>query len=203
MPTRKHMLGVAIGILVGGCGSDESTGGSPGTGGSGGTGAASSELCSHACAVPPTCDPKADVAACEAQCNKEVSGQGYLRADIAKEYFELFVAKGTDPGCEFSKGDMAWWHWTTDRDRIDALPDQAAMKECKDVWNACVGPTATLDGFRGKCFREYYRYGSAVRSEVKACYALPCTMTEPFECVSDAQPKGEPWLAGIDKPAFQ
>jgi len=194
-----------LAIVTTACGSDENPGGTPGTGGNAGAGGTggSSELCSKACAVPRTCDPAADVGACEAQCNKEITGQGYLKQDLAKEYFELFVARGDDTNCEYSKGDMAWWHWTKDRDLMDALPDQAAMKECKDVWNACIGPTSTQDGYRAACFLEYYRYGGDLRSKVKACYAMPCSMTQPFDCVVAAQPKGAPWLAGIDKPGFQ
>jgi hypothetical protein len=199
MDNRLLWLFIVGGLLVG-CGSDENAGGPTGTGG---TGAVGSELCAKACAVPPTCDAKADVTACEAQCKKELDGTGYLDPVVAKEYFELFVARGSDPDCTYSKGDLAWWHWTKDRDRIDALPDQARMTECRDVWYSCIGPTGTQDGFRDTCFREYYRYNDGIRSQLKQCFALPCSMTEPFDCVSAAQPKGEPWLAGIDKPAFQ
>lgn len=200
MDCGRHIALTFFGILAASCGSDESHPAAPGAGG---TSSASLELCTKACAVLPTCDESADLAACEAQCAKELAGAGYLDPGIAKEYFQLFVTKGTDPSCEYSKGDMAWWYWTKDGDRIDTLPEQAVMTECRDVWSGCIGPTGTQDGFRSKCFREYYRYGKTLRGQVKACFSLKCSMTEPFDCVSNAQPKGAPWLAGIEKPAFQ
>ena len=177
-------------------GGDGGTGGGSGTAGAGGTEPA---LCKDACGVTLSCDLSADTGACEAQCVKEITGAGYLNTQIALEYFQLFVDIGTDTNCNYSKGAFAWTYWTKDAAKIDALPDQSVMQECRDSFLACYGPTGTVDGYRETCFMGYYRYNTSLRAVVAACLAQECKPGNIWDCVTANQPTGEPWLAGVQQ----
>lgn len=202
MRTRNLTVVLAFQWLVG-CGAEDSPGHPPGSGGSAGAGGAGNELCAKACSVTTSCDSQADVVACEAQCKKEIAGLGYLNGPVALDYFQQFAALDNDKDCLYSKGGFAWWWWTKNPDRIDALAEQDVLQQCKDVWLACIGPTATQDGFRELCFLSHYRYSAKIRTKVEACYSLTCSPSEPDACVASEQVKGEPWLAGVEQAKLQ
>ena len=202
---RVVVLLLLAGVVA--CGGEDPpgppAGGAGGTGGAAGAGGSGSDLCAKACASTATCDPQADVAACKAQCEKEVDGAGHLQAPVALGYFEQFAALENDQECLYSKGGFAWLWWTKNPDRIDQLPDQSVMQQCKSTWLACWGPTGTQDGYREACFMSHYRHNAATRAKVEACYSVACSPTEPNACVASAQPTGEPWLAGVEQPKLQ
>lgn len=196
--STRRRLAALLGLAALACGSEG------GNGGAGGAAGAPPVLCVDACAVTLTCDAEADTAACEAQCAKEIAGGGYLDAHVAREYFQQLADLPDDSSCLYSKGRYAWYYWTKDPQRIDALPDQPVMDECRQPYLACYGPTATIDGFRERCFMEHYRYAEHQRERTRQCLTLPCTGIDPWDCMGASQPTEagpEPWLAGVEQPS--
>ncbi len=202
----NRLILMTILVCAVGCGSDESAGGG-GVGASGGTGGeagtTTSPLCRDACAVTLSCDPAADTAACETQCEKEVAGQGHLIPEIAKDYFGQFAALSDDKDCLYSKGGNAWRKWSDDPTNFSKLAEQSVLEDCRIKYSVCRDPGGSVDGNRGACFFGFYRHNVALREKLWPCLDLACSFKEPQKCINDLQPTGEPWLAGVEQPNLQ
>ncbi len=172
--------------------------GCSGQGHSGGdTGHKVDPLCAKACDTVRTCDAAADLQACQTQCDKELGGTGYLIPEVAKAYFEQFAAAGDDTKCYYSRGGYAWFKWTKDPGAVDALAEQDLMTTCRKDLRDLLGG-ASADDYRADCFMSYYRYNQDRRQAIETCLS----MSDPAQsdaCTIDKQPKGHPWLAGIDQ----
>lgn len=152
--------------------------------------------CLSACATVKTCYYALDEAACQAQCTVELSGSGYLIPEIATAYFSRLADVGSDPDCV----ETQFNHWRPDRLNPDSyelvVDDQATIQECYDATDKCIGSSsdATLES----CFMRYYRYNTAYREPIQACFAYKGDIEaciQQSDCICQHQFEDAPWVA--------
>lgn len=184
MTIQRTILILAALLLVA-CSKNESSGNSASGGGSGGTSSLAEELCPDACKTVKTCYAALDSAACEAQCGKELAGNGYLIPEFAKEYFQKLKDIGTDPNCKVTNLET----WILDEDAGAGVNDPNAMKTCIDGITKCTGSAPTGN----TCFISYYIYNTQIRKNISACYDLDCASQS--SCACDATVPWRAWVA--------
>ncbi len=169
-------------------------GGGAGSAGQPSAGAAGydTSLCSEACARAVDCKG-ADVAACEAQCVKELTGEGYLIPELANDFF--LGLRDIEPGkeCGYKFG-IYWDKWAPSAEpkgKYDTLLEQNVLMECFDAFRKCNGEVTPADN-KYDCIVQYYRYNKDRREKIKPCFAEKCPNKE--YCAEPYQLLDQPWL---------
>jgi hypothetical protein len=163
----------------------------------GGAGAVGTNaLCPAACATVRTCYWPLDLAACEAQCTKELAGSGYLARDVADEYFQILASTGNDAGCSQTR--FGKWRPQSPSD-LDPpkiqVADGVAMQPCLDARTRCYSDSLDNPGGMSShaCFLSYYRYSEVYRAPIRPCFAAACQVMH--DCFCEHQLPGDPWVA--------
>jgi len=181
---QRNVLILAV-LLVTACSKSSSS--PAGSGGAGGTGSLAQELCPDACKTVKTCYGALDTAACEAQCGKELAGNGYFIPEFAKEYFQKLKDVGTDGKCTVTN--LEAWIPPPGQDYDAGVDDPAALKPCLDSSAKCAGGPPTGNA----CFVGYYIYNTQYRDQFKACYQKACAYQG--SCLCDASVPWRAWVA--------
>lgn len=189
-----------LSLSAGGCGSGDADGSaSPSDAGADATQLqpGDAEICRNGCALLPECDPAADTSACEAQCEQELLGNGYLIPHVARAYFKRLGEVEEEP-CNYVNG-RVFGEWYAFPERIDEFLEQPdVMAECTEAAEQCDGPLGIPGGYKPDCLRVFYRYNEPKRDELRKCFAKDCVAPR-AECIATAAVPGEPWLVGIEK----
>ncbi|MCU0654195.1 MAG: hypothetical protein MUF64_02540 [Polyangiaceae bacterium] len=195
------------GSVNAGAGGDAGTTSAGAAGNAGGAGsvplgavtlAEATPLCQQACATVQTCDPKADTAACQAQCIKEVTGDGYLWPEVAVKYFEDFRDAKTDTDCRYTAFGKSWERWSPDTpppDKFDKLLDQPTLLECMKYTEKCYAANFDIQR-QYYCFNNQYAFNKDSRQKVRDCMLLDAPCATRSSCITASLPQGEPWLVG-------
>jgi hypothetical protein len=190
MKPHRNILLLAV-VLATAC--SQSASAPAGSGGSGGSGGSSDalarQLCPGACKNVKSCYARLDTAACEAQCGKELAGNGYFIPEFAKEYFQKLKDAAADSRCKVM--DLEPWILRDGGSYNTDGADPAAMKPCVDATIKGGGRPPAGNG----CFYGYYIYRSQYRDKMKACWKLACPYQDSCGCKAVI-----PWLAWVAIP---
>lgn len=159
---------------------------SAGFGGESGQGGAiyDTSVCPEACGRLASCEVSVvDIPVCEAQCKKELTGEGFLIPEMGNDFFVSL--KNAEPGqeCSFLVG-YYWDKWSPSsapKGKYDKLLEQDVLMECHDALSNCDKATPSSD-YKAQCIIMYYRYRKEKRQEIKPCFDLKCPAPE--SCVT-------------------
>lgn len=173
------------------------TGPSAGAGGESGQGGAGYDvsICPEACGRLTSCEGNVDIPACEAQCKKELQGEGHLIPEIANDFF--LSLKNVDSGkeCGYLNGSYIYWSkWapiSEPKGKYDKLLEQNILMECSDALFKCT-QSVDISEHKSTCVYAYYRYNTDMRMKIKPCFELKCP--DPGYCATQFIQQGEPWL---------
>lgn len=182
-----------VGLVVMACGSASEPAGAS-------TGTSSAALCETACSKIIACVSSLDgrtydAASCEEACGKELRGEGYLDADVARVAFEAKRSLRPGPSCEadlpfFVEIERANYRTLERVDVIDRC--EVAIRE-----GGCGSAASAV--FRSQCFKLFVKYAPRYRAGYEAC-RLPTGGCDDFnDCVDRVQlppevVRGQPWL---------
>jgi hypothetical protein len=149
-------------------------------------------VCPGACETVRACEPTVDIAACETQCAKELSGDGYLIPYVALPVFKE-IRDTSDYPCPMVYNTHAF------QKVAGEIPtDLALMDRCRNemVRFSSEEPVAYTE----LCFYGFYRYNTWLRDEILPCFSPSVEGKDLKGCMLDKGPTDNLWIAGAPYP---
>jgi hypothetical protein len=154
------------------------------------------KVCPGACETVRTCVAETDVNACEAQCAKELAGNGYLIPYVALPMFVALRDTKPDYACFNMSGGHIWeelqWSVTEDKDQFE---------ECRAAMIRFYGGDDN-EGFSHYCYEVFYILNQPIRDTMRPCFDSSVPMDEIRKCIEShypTKPSTTPWIAGVPR----
>lgn len=173
------VISIFLFLVLPACGGGDDSAAGPVPGADGGGDSPEADVCSDACAKIVTCAEvstgnKFDVRLCVDGCTKELRGEGYIDADVARAGFQAKRDLATnDSSCRASLS----LFFEIERGDFRGLSRSAIIDECElaEGSGACASGAAKT-AVRAECFELYVKYAPKYRAGYEKCGypAAPC-----------------------------